>query len=70
MRPEARAPVGHVHQWDRQGAATLGPLHRDEANVVASESVEKAAAGQPTQKHLQAREGLDYPTRRGRAGAR
>lgn len=64
------APVGDVHQGDRQGAATLGPLHRDEANVIASETVEKAAAGQAIQKHLQARERLDYPTWRGRAGAR
>ena len=64
------APIGDVHQRDRQGAATLGPLHRDEANGVPSETIEKAAAGQPIQKHLQAREGLDYPTRRGRTGAR
>lgn len=40
--------VGDVHQRDRQGAATLGPPHGDEANIVAPEAVEQAPTGQAT----------------------
>jgi hypothetical protein len=63
-------PVGDVHQRDRQGAATLGPRHGDEANVAAPEAIEQTAAGEAIQKHLQAREGRDYPARQRCADAR